>query len=581
MQEKIITQTFKADSARDRARGALVGLAVGDAVGTTVEFLAPGNFEVLTDMIGGGVFHLEPGQWTDDTSMALCLAESLLDCGGHNPVDQLRRYVRWWQDGYLSSTGLCFDIGTTTSSQLERFLRTGQPDDSAIDEESAANGSLMRLAPVAIRWSHAPLEVADRAAASSRTTHGASRPVDACKLLASMTAALIRGETAESVFAAEFWQSGDLHPAVEAIARGSWRTKEPPAIRGSGYCVESLEAAIWAVAGAESFRAAILRAANLGDDADTTAAIAGQLAGARFGESGIPSNWLGKLAMRLRIESLADGLHGAAIGEVWPWAFDDSHHAWWVEPGRIPAGRVLAGEYPGKLDPAQVGLPLAMLADAGIDTIIDLTDANDGLAPYDAQWAEIAEMRGRDLRHIRHPIPDVDVIDQAGYHAIVADMERELAAGRRVYIHCWGGVGRAATVAGVWLRNRGLSAQEALERIQEARMGTRKASRPSPETPEQRAAIGAFVPWIIQITLEEAGPRMWSESLQQQTREAIEDLFLGPDGNLHFKHHTSGYAHATLAGLMGCGITLILGKTKDALKFESVDSLLQAGWVID
>src|SRR5690348_11419095 len=100
----------------DRYRGALVGLAVGDAVGTTLEFATPGTFEPITDMVGGGPFELLPGQWTDDTSMALCLAESLLHCGGHDPRDQMQRYVRWWREGHLSSTGRCFDIGRTVAS---------------------------------------------------------------------------------------------------------------------------------------------------------------------------------------------------------------------------------------------------------------------------------------------------------------------------------------------------------------------------------------------------------------------------------------------------------------------------------
>lgn len=103
---------------RDKAIGALVGLAVGDAVGTTLEFQSPGSFTPITDMVGGGPFNLEPGQWTDDTSMAMCLAESILDVGEIDPTDQLRRYLSWWRDGYWSATGQCFDIGTTTVGAL-------------------------------------------------------------------------------------------------------------------------------------------------------------------------------------------------------------------------------------------------------------------------------------------------------------------------------------------------------------------------------------------------------------------------------------------------------------------------------
>ena len=110
---------------RDRYHGALLGLAAGDALGTTLEFRSPGTFGPLTDMVGGGPFALAPGQWTDDTSMALCLGESLVRCHGFDPKDQMERYCRWWQDGYLSATGECFDIGMTVSRALSssRFSR--------------------------------------------------------------------------------------------------------------------------------------------------------------------------------------------------------------------------------------------------------------------------------------------------------------------------------------------------------------------------------------------------------------------------------------------------------------------------
>lgn len=299
------------DDAPDRAIGALLGLATGDAVGTTLEFKAPGSFEPIDDLVGGGPFGLQAGQWTDDTSMALCLAESVLDRDGLDPADQLRRYVLWRREGYLSSIGRCFDIGGTTSGALSRFERSGAVTESRINDDAAANGSLMRLAGVPIRWHRSVDEAADRSRESSRTTHPAARPVDTCRLLGAMTAALIAGTPADDVLAPEFWQHGTLHPEVEAVARGSWQTKVPPSIRGTGYCVDALEAALWAVAGADDFREAVLRAANLGDDADTTAAIAGQLAGARWGASAIPEPWREKVTSAARITSLADSLYEA------------------------------------------------------------------------------------------------------------------------------------------------------------------------------------------------------------------------------------------------------------------------------
>ena len=495
---------FEDDGTRDRARGALVGLACGDAVGTTLEFQAPGTFTPIDDMVGGGPFDLAPGRWTDDTSMALCLAESLLDRGDHDPVDQLRRYVMWWRQGYLSSTGRCFDIGTQTRAGLARFVAGGEPHDPNPDPDRAANGSLMRLAGVPIRWWRDPALAADRAGASSRTTHAADRPVDACRVLGAMIAALIAGRDADLVFDPSFWQFGSLHPEVEAVARGSWRAKQPPEIRGSGYCVAAIEAALWAVAGARDFRSAVLRAANLGDDADTTAAIAGQLAGARFGMPAIPDSWLQRLWLRARITSLADGLFDAARppvgdGEMTEptgqgyltaapraWEFEDSLHAFWIAPG------LLVGEYPGAPESVRTGEKLALLADAGIRTIVDLTTPADRLAPYAPILESVAEQRALDMQRMNVPIPDVSVVDLATYVDMIDTIDRELAARRGVYVHCWGGVGRTGTVAGCWLRRRGLSATDALARLERARAATAKSHRRSPETGEQRAIISAF-----------------------------------------------------------------------------------------
>lgn len=298
-------------ASRDRAIGALVGLAVGDAVGATVEFKQPGTFAPVEDMVGGGPHGLDPGQWTDDTSMAMCLAESILDRGGLDPADQLRRYVEWFKNGYWSAKGYCFDIGNATSAALRRFSTSGALVDARVDQNAASNGSLMRLAPVPIRWHADVAEAAERGGESSLPTHPASRPVDACRVYSAMIAALIQGISFDEVTDPDFWQYGPLDPRIEAVTRGSWRSKQPPQIRGTGYVVDALEAAIWAVAGAEDARDAILRATNLGDDADTTAAIAGQLAGARWGYSGLPRSWRDRITSAERISSIAGLLFDA------------------------------------------------------------------------------------------------------------------------------------------------------------------------------------------------------------------------------------------------------------------------------
>ncbi len=170
----------------DRYRGCLLGLAAGDALGTTLEFQPPGTFEPINDMAGGGPFGLQPGQWTDDTSMALCLATSLIEREDFDPTDQMQRYVRWWREGYLSSTGRCFDIGNTVRDALAHFERDGDPYAGSTDPNAAGNGSLMRLAPVPMRYTGEPHESIAFAAASSRTTHGARAAVDACRYFAGL-----------------------------------------------------------------------------------------------------------------------------------------------------------------------------------------------------------------------------------------------------------------------------------------------------------------------------------------------------------------------------------------------------------
>lgn len=226
---------------RDRFRGALLGLAVGDAVGTTVEFKPPGTFEPVTDMVGGGPFGLPPGAWTDDTSMALCLTESLAERGRFDPIDQLKRYVRWYREGHLSSTGSCFDIGNATRAALERFERTGEPFPGDADPGAAGNGPLMKLAPVALAHARYPAEAVARAGDCARTTHGAPQAIDASRYFAGLLVNALHGATVSQLLQQGMveplpwmWGTDPLHPEVAAVAAGSFHTKEPPAIKGNG-----------------------------------------------------------------------------------------------------------------------------------------------------------------------------------------------------------------------------------------------------------------------------------------------------------------------------------------------------------
>ena len=311
------------DTTRDKAhrqRGTLLGLAIGDALGAAVEFQPPGTFEPVTGYRGGGPHGLEPGQWTDDTSMALAMADSIAEVGW-DINDQARRYVKWWQTGAYSVNGRCFDIGIATRKALCRFDHTGDAGTSGDPSDRASgNGSIMRLAPVPIRYSEIfPYEIealVERAVESSLPTHASPQCLSACVYMTVVLCGLIEGRPREEVLDPE-WEPmrrarkiAPFHPEIAAVAEGSFRSKRPPEIVGSGYVVKALEAALWAFCDAKDFREAVLRAVNLGDDADTTGAVCGQFAGAYWGKLGIPKDWLEGLAGREIIEPILARLLG-------------------------------------------------------------------------------------------------------------------------------------------------------------------------------------------------------------------------------------------------------------------------------
>lgn len=296
----------------DRARGALLGLAVGDALGTTLEFKPRDSYRPLDDLVGGGPFRLKAGEWTDDSSMALALGESLLAYDPFDEKDLMQRFCAWADMGEYSHNGRCFDIGITVSGALARFRKSGIPIAGSIDPQSAGNGSLMRLAPVPIRFAFDPEMLEEVARRQSRTTHGAEEAVEACAAYAGLIAEAIRGRGKDEVLSPRPWPGPERVAAAMRMETIRWNREY---VRGSGYVIHSIEAALWAVGNAGSYREAVLLAANLGEDADTTAAIAGQLAGALWGASGIPAEWLTRLAWAERITELADRLHDKSLSD--------------------------------------------------------------------------------------------------------------------------------------------------------------------------------------------------------------------------------------------------------------------------
>ena len=288
----------------NRKRGCFYGLAVGDALGAAVEFRPPGSFAPVTCYRGFGPHHLDPGEWTDDTSMALALAHSL--ASGFDKHDQISRYIEWWQHGVYSVNGRCFDIGGTTVTSLRHYLETGkfkEPDDLA-----SGNGSIMRLAPVPIAFQHLlsqdPFMLSQYGQQSSYTTHSSAKCLGSCAFMTLVLAGLMEGLPKETVLDPTWQPVADYkwHDDLKGIVNGSYKYLEPPEIVGTGFVIESLEAALWAFWKGQTFEEAVLLAVNLGQDSDTTGAVCGQFAGALWGYDGIPQSLIDGLARKDMID---------------------------------------------------------------------------------------------------------------------------------------------------------------------------------------------------------------------------------------------------------------------------------------
>ncbi|CAF1351723.1 unnamed protein product [Rotaria sp. Silwood1] len=329
----------------------MFGLTVGDALGAHVEF-RPNTYLVanpVKDLVGGGTWGLQRGQFTDDTSMALCLANSLIACRDFVPYDQLVRYKWWHRHGYMSSTGHCFDIGAATRQSIQEFEKRqrkfAHDHDILLDqidslsdrdllqafdvhcskEGVAGNGALMRLAPVPLFFYRHPKVAVDYSGISGQITHGDEKAYDACRYYGALIVATVQGEDKSKLTSNTFYDEhqewfGDktLYPEIMTIAQGSYKKKGgyQDGIRGKGYIVNALEAALWAFwSDGDSFETGALNAVNLGDDTDTTAAIYGQLAGVYYGYNKLPKKWLESIYAKEFIQCVSSWI--AFEGEQW------------------------------------------------------------------------------------------------------------------------------------------------------------------------------------------------------------------------------------------------------------------------
>ena len=303
-------------SLRERFQGAMLGLAVGDALAAATQFRRPGSFSPVGDLLGGGPHDLPRGGWSDDTAMALCLAESLAERRGYDAGDFLARLLRWQAEGHLSATGQCVGISGATARALARgqWRRGGAPAGSH-DPQQRDPEVLSRVAPAVLHAFADETAAIALAADVARLTCQSPVVIDACRLLAGMLHAALRGETRArlltphpAVFAA---QPLKRDVALLAAAMRNAAAAGRDTVRAD--VLDALQAALWAFASTQNFRDGALAVVNLGGQSDVAGAVYGQLAGAHYGVDAIPAHWRSALLRRGDVESLADRLLADAL----------------------------------------------------------------------------------------------------------------------------------------------------------------------------------------------------------------------------------------------------------------------------
>jgi ADP-ribosyl-[dinitrogen reductase] hydrolase len=293
------------EGVRDRAIGAVLGLAIGEAIGMCADGHNRGSFHDIGEMHGGSQFDLKAGEWAGDTAMALVLMESLTVRKKFDEVDFVERLLEWRDDGVCSCTGVCIGMDDSTKDALTSYDRLGNARAGDRHADNLSSGSLVRIAPVAVRYWNNRLELLNTAERQSFVTHGGPAQVDACRAFADVLGDAIRGSDRTTVFGARFVPNA---PSVEYILEGSWREHSGETIRSNNNVRNALEAAMWCVGRSETFDEAVLRAVNLGEDSGTITALTGQLAGAISGASAIRPSWREGVAWSDRIIEQVDAL---------------------------------------------------------------------------------------------------------------------------------------------------------------------------------------------------------------------------------------------------------------------------------
>jgi ADP-ribosyl-[dinitrogen reductase] hydrolase len=316
---------------KNSIRAALLGLAVGDALGVPVEFIGRGarQADPVTGLRGFGTHHQPPGTWSDDSSLTFCLAETLARPGGRTAMPDLadfgRRTINWLDNSYWTATGELFDVGNATRNAIQRLQQGVSPSQAGPRSElDNGNGALMRILPLVFHqsWQAENLDLNvtwTLTEAVASVTHGHPRSTLGCFLYLLVARGLVNGLSPTMAYEqmqelANSWlQTGSIPAVVEdkhyqRVLTGKLPESTEAEIKSSGYVVHTLEAALWCLLTHNTYAATVLAAVNLGDDTDTTGAVAGGLAGLAYGEASIPAEWLAGLARRVDIEELAQRL---------------------------------------------------------------------------------------------------------------------------------------------------------------------------------------------------------------------------------------------------------------------------------
>jgi ADP-ribosylglycohydrolase/protein-tyrosine phosphatase len=481
----------------ERLEGAVFGHLVGDALGVPYEFQRAESIGDVT-WHGGGSHRQPPGTWSDDGALMLALLDSLLGAG-FDPADQARRALDWQDGGKYAPGGTVFDIGNATAAALSR-LRGGIAPDEAGAVDALGNGSLMRILglPLVLREVD-EAELVARAAQASRVTHGSAEAQIACALYALVVRRLLVGE--EDREAVLVGARRALREALSARGLpGSKVASSPEAAvgaldafdrwtgrAGGGRVVDSFWSAWDAFAGQPDYRSTVVSAVRYGNDTDTTAAIAGGLAGVHWGMDAIPSDWLRGLRDRSIPRVIVDRLIETDTSQ-WdgkPW--ETSHG----EPLRVDfmdlAGTDLGARggaagmsfLPGKRYVGYYSGPhwrdldtdAASLRQQGIDVLLLLVEDKELRRCRATAVVEVLGEHGIEV--LRFPIVDPLIpADGLAYRALLARLIERVRAGEKLGIACRGGLDRTGMTAACLLREAGLDAGDAIDRVHRARQRT-------------------------------------------------------------------------------------------------------------